>query len=252
MDSDRFTEGVSQALVDASSLCVTRKNPEVTPVHLALAMFKDKQQLPSRIISRAHCCADSIESALESSLQKLPVQDPPARPVPSGVLLKVLNKAAEIQKKQGDGFIALDVLLLALFEDSTVGKVFQSAGLTKQKAEESMAAIRGTRKVENRHAETTFEALRKYAINVVELAEAGKLDPVIGRDEEIRRVIRVLCRRTKKQPCPNWRSRCGQNGHCGRLGSTNCTRRCPSESSGSALELRHGSVNRRSFLPRRV
>jgi len=200
MDSERFTEGVARAVVEASSSCLSNKNPEVCPVHLALVMLQDKQGLPARIVSRAHCDVAAVEKSLEIPLSKLSVQEPPARPVPSGKFLKVINKASDLQKRLGDGYIALDVLFVALFEDSDVTKAFGSTGLTKQKAEEAMHCIRGTRKVESRNAESTFEALRKYAINVVELAEQGKLDPVIGRDDEIRRVIRVLCRRTKNNP----------------------------------------------------
>jgi len=115
-------------------------------------------------------------------------------------LLKVLNKATELKKSFGDSYIALDVLLLALYEDKDIGDVFSRNDLTKTKCEDTIKAVRGSRKVDSKGAEEHFEALRKYAVNLVELAEMGKLDPVIGRDDEIRRVIRILARRTKNNP----------------------------------------------------
>jgi ATP-dependent Clp protease ATP-binding subunit ClpB len=115
-------------------------------------------------------------------------------------MLKVLNKAGDLQRKFGDSYLALDLLLLALFEDRDVGGAFETHKFPRQKCEETIKLIRGNRKVDGKGAENHFEALRKYAVNMVELAEMGKLDPVIGRDDEIRRVIRVLARRTKNNP----------------------------------------------------
>ena len=89
MDSEQFTEGVARAVVEASSSCLSNKNPEVCPVHLALLMLNDKQGLPARIVSRARCDLAAVERSLEIPLSKLSVQDPPARPVPSGKFLKV-------------------------------------------------------------------------------------------------------------------------------------------------------------------
>eukprot|EP00668_Euglena_longa_P002968 GGOE01003465.1.p1 GENE.GGOE01003465.1~~GGOE01003465.1.p1 ORF type:complete len:907 (-),score=152.93 GGOE01003465.1:259-2955(-) len=200
MNGDNLTEGVIKVFQAASSAALQAKNPQLTPAHVATAMLEDKQSLPSRILVRAGGGSSLLLTGLQGLLKKLPSQDPPSQPSASGMLLKVLNKATELKKTFGDTFIALDVLLLALYEDRDIADVFSRNDFTKQKCEDTIKLIRGSRKVDSKGAEENFEALRKYAVNMVELAEMGKLDPVIGRDDEIRRVIRILARRTKNNP----------------------------------------------------
>jgi hypothetical protein len=113
---------------------------------------------------------------------------------------QILRKAQEHQKKQKDSFISIDHVILALMDDAASWKVFTDHGVTKTAFENAISQTRGNRRVESKTAEAGYEALSKYAIDMVALAEQDKLDPVIGRDDEIRRVIRVLSRRTKNNP----------------------------------------------------
>ena len=200
MNQNNMTEAVVTCLSAARDTALQAQNPQLCPVHVATAVVDDKQGLPFRVLTRAGCDVAALSSALQHVLGKLPSQDPPTTPSLSGTMLKVLNKAGDLQKKFGDSYLALDLLLLALFEDRDVGGAFETHKFSRQKCEETIKLIRGNRKVDSKGAENHFEALRKYAVNMVELAEMGKLDPVIGRDDEIRRVIRVLARRTKNNP----------------------------------------------------
>lgn len=131
-------------------------------------------------------------------LVRLPVQEPaPAEVSPNSACLKVLRAAQDLQKKQGDSHTAVDHLLLAVVQDRDIEAALKESGLNYKQIETAVAQVRGGRKVDSKSAESNYEALTKYGRDLVADAEAGKLDPVIGRDDEIRRVIRVLSRRTK-------------------------------------------------------
>jgi ATP-dependent Clp protease ATP-binding subunit ClpB len=129
------------------------------------------------------------------------VQSPPSDETTlSSALLKVLKEAQAIQETMHDSFIAQDHLLLALLKDPGVNRILENAGLKEAVLKTAIDRIRGNRRVDTRNAEAGFDALSKYAVDLTALATDGKIDPVIGRDNEIRRVIRVLCRRTKNNP----------------------------------------------------
>jgi len=165
-----------------------------------LAIFTDNENLGPRIATKAGVDSQKIERELRRTVVRLPAQDPAPDPSPSRTFIALLDKATEIMKKQGDTHMAVDHLLLALVQDAEVSKLLKEQGLTPSKVEQAVKEVRGTRKVDSKNAEGTYEALMKYGRDLVADAEAGKLDPVIGRDEEIRRVIRVLSRRTKNNP----------------------------------------------------
>jgi ATP-dependent Clp protease ATP-binding subunit ClpB len=134
-------------------------------------------------------------------LVRQPKQDPAPTDVSfSSSLVKLLRTAQEKQRAQGDSHLAVDHILVVLHEDRDVATALNEAGLTKSKLEAAVKEVRGSRKVDSKSAEETYEALSKYGHDLVADAESGKLDPVIGRDDEIRRVIRVLSRRTKNNP----------------------------------------------------
>ena len=127
---------------------------------------------------------------------RLPTQSPPPEEITlSGAALKVLKEAESLRKTMHDSYIAQDHLLGALIKDSSLQPVFKEAGLTEASLKTAIDQIRGNRRVESKNAEQGFDALNKYATDLTALAEEGKIDPVIGRDNEIRRVIRILCRR---------------------------------------------------------
>jgi len=199
-DPKSFTEKTQEAISSASDLAKEHNNVQLTPLHLALALFSGNENLGSRIATKAGAEASKIERELKRAVVRLPAQDPAPDPSPSRSFITVLEKATEIMKKQTDTHLAVDHLLLALVQDSEVQKILKEQGLPAAKVEQAVKEVRGTRKVESKNAEETYEALTKYGRDLVADAEAGKLDPVIGRDEEIRRVIRVLSRRTKNNP----------------------------------------------------
>ena len=144
-----------------------------------------------------------IRQAIQRAILKRPTQSPPPQEASlSSTLQRVIQRAMAAAKSNGDSLVALDHLLVAVYDvDKSTKDVLESAGLTKKMVVDATKEIRGGRKVTSTSAEETYEALEKYGIDLVKAAEEGKLDPVIGRDEEIRRIIQILCRRTKNNPC---------------------------------------------------
>ena len=137
-----------------------------------------------------------MRRALQKLIVRVPQQSPPPDEVSfSGTALKVLREAQSLQKTMHDSYIAQDHLLLALLKDSTIQGVLKECNLTEATLKTAIEQARGNRRVESKTAEQGFDALQKYAVDLTALAEEGKIDPVIGRDDEIRRVTRILCRR---------------------------------------------------------
>jgi ATP-dependent Clp protease ATP-binding subunit ClpB len=171
------------------------------PIHFAIALFQDEDKLLKSVIDRAGGDSSQAERRCKSLLVRLPSQTPaPEALSMSSKALKVLNAADDLRKQQRDSHLAIDHVILAVSEDDDISKAFQEAGVQKKALLNAINHVRGTRKVDSKSADSTYEALSKYAIDLVAMAEQGKLDPVIGRDDEIRRVIRVLARRTKNNP----------------------------------------------------
>jgi ATP-dependent Clp protease ATP-binding subunit ClpB len=146
------------------------------------------------------CSTNIAQTAARRAIQKLlvrlPTQSPPPDEVtPSGATLKIFREAQSLQKTMHDSYIAQDHILLALIKDPSINPVLKEAGLTEAALKTAIEQTRGNRRVESKSAEAGFDALSKYATDLTALAEEGKIDPVIGRDNEIRRVIRILCRR---------------------------------------------------------
>ena len=140
------------------------------------------------------------QTPVTRGLQKLIVRLPSQSPAPddvtfSSAAIKVLHEAQEQQKNMHDSYLAQDHLLLALIKDSSIASVIKEAGLIEPVLRTTIQQVRGDRHIESKSAEEGFDALQKYAIDLTALAQEGKIDPVIGRDDEIRRVIRILCRR---------------------------------------------------------
>ncbi|KAF9966281.1 hypothetical protein BGZ70_002785 [Mortierella alpina] len=202
----QFTEKSEKTIGQARELAREFSNSQITPTHLVSAMLDESEEGPGSsllksIINKAGAIPEEIERAFKKLLVRLPTQNPAPLEVSfSPQAYQILRKAQEHQKKQKDSFISVDHLILALMDDSATWKVFTDNGITKTAFENAISQTRGNRRVESKNAEAQYEALSKYAIDMVSLAEQGKLDPVIGRDDEIRRVIRVLSRRTKNNP----------------------------------------------------
>eukprot|EP01103_Thecamoeba_quadrilineata_P017599 TRINITY_DN6312_c0_g1_i1.p1 TRINITY_DN6312_c0_g1~~TRINITY_DN6312_c0_g1_i1.p1 ORF type:complete len:887 (-),score=256.91 TRINITY_DN6312_c0_g1_i1:221-2881(-) len=200
MDPNTFTEKVREALSAANQVAVESANVQLTPVHLATVLFSD-DGLGRRIVEKLSIDPKTVDRAIKKQLVRLPSQHPAPSEVSISLSLKtVLQHAIDIQKSQGDSHVAVDHLILALAKDPTIGPIFKECGLSYDKLESAVKGVRGNKKVESSHAEDTYEVLTKYGKDLVAQAIEGKLDPVIGRDEEIRRVVRVLSRRTKNNP----------------------------------------------------
>lgn len=140
------------------------------------------------------------QALVQRGLQKIIVRLPAQQPAPEdvslgGPALKVIREAQSLQKTMHDSYIAQDHLLLAVLKDPTIAPVLKEAGLTEAALKTHIDAVRGNRRVDSKNAEQGFDALNKYATDLTALAAEGKIDPVIGRDNEIRRVVRILCRR---------------------------------------------------------
>jgi len=199
-DPNQFTKASNRYIGEALEKAQESKHIELTPYHLAWALLTDATGLGLRIANKAGVQSSAVRAALEALMKKLTTQDPPPEIHPNARFMAVLRAAKNLKEKSGDSHVAADHMLLALFDDKEVAKALEGVGLTRKLAEKEIQGVRGERKVTNQNAEQTYEALSKYGHDIVKAAEEGKLDPVIGRDEEIRRVVQVLSRRTKNNP----------------------------------------------------
>ncbi|MFO1251599.1 MAG: ATP-dependent chaperone ClpB [Inhella sp.] len=201
MRPDKFTTRLQEALADAQSLAVTRANPYIEPVHLLAAMLSQPEG-PRALLDRAGVKVAALKGAVEGLLGGLPQVEGGGQAVqPSRDLMALLQGAEREAAKQGDQYIASEMALLALADAKTdLAGVARGHGLNRAALEAALKAVRGSDKVDNPEAEGQREALKKYTLDLTERAAQGKLDPVIGRDDEIRRAIQVLQRRSKNNP----------------------------------------------------
>ncbi|MEK8034782.1 ATP-dependent chaperone ClpB [Ideonella sp. DXS29W] len=200
MRLDKLTTAFQQALAEAQSLAVARDNPYIEPAHLLQAML-DQPDGPKALLDRAGANSAALRTAMETAINGLPsVQG--GGPVQAGRdLVQLLQAADKEAAKRGDQFIASEMFLLALADSkSDIGGIVRGHGLTRKSLEAAITAVRGGQTVDSAEAEGQREALKKYTLDLTERARRGKLDPVIGRDDEIRRAIQVLQRRSKNNP----------------------------------------------------
>jgi ATP-dependent Clp protease ATP-binding subunit ClpB len=201
MRIDKLTSKFQEALADAQSLAVANDNPYIEPVHLLSAMLTQADG-PKSLIERAGANSAALKTAAETALKGLPqVQGSDQVVQPSRELAALLQSAEKEAGKRGDQFIASEMFLLALADAKTdLGGIVRGHGLNRKGLEAAIDAVRGGQKVDSAEAEGQREALKKYTLDLTERARQGKLDPVIGRDDEIRRAIQVLQRRSKNNP----------------------------------------------------
>ena len=200
MRIDKLTTTFQEALGDAQSLAVARDNPYIEPVHVLAAMLAQADG-PKALLAQAGVNVSKLSQALEQAIAKLP-QVQGGEAVQAGRELGTLLQAAEKEaSRRGDQFIASEMFLLAAADaKSAIGTWMKEQGVTRKSLEAAIESVRGGAKVDNANAEGQREALKKYTLDLTERARSGKLDPVIGRDDEIRRAIQVLQRRTKNNP----------------------------------------------------
>ena len=202
MRFDKFTTKLQQALSDAQSLAVGNDNQFIEPQHLLLALLKDADSGVPSLLTRAGGSVAPLKDALMQSLERLAKVEGHGGEVQVGRdLASMLNLADKQAQIRGDQFIASEMFLLALMEDKgECGRMLKQQGVVRSALERAIDAVRGGQKVGSQDAEGQREALKKYTLDLTERAKQGKLDPVIGRDDEIRRSIQVLQRRTKNNP----------------------------------------------------
>jgi len=203
MELEKFTERSRGFLQAAQTIAVREFHQRLTPEHLLKALLDDEEGAAAGLIRAAGGDPQRARLAVEAELARLPkVQGSGAGQLQATPeLIRVLDAAQTDAQKAGDSYVAQDSVLVALAgSDQPAGRALSQAGATRQALEKALAEIRKGRKVTSENAEASFDALKKYARDVTEIAQAGKLDPVIGRDEEIRRAVQVLARRTKNNP----------------------------------------------------
>jgi len=202
MRNDRLTSRFQNALADAQSLAVGRDNQMIEPAHLLVALLDQEGGSLKPLFTKAGVNVAKLRGELGSLLDRLPkVQGSPGEVHVSQDLQRALNVTDKLAQQRGDAYISSEMFALAAMEDrGELGRMLKSHGLTKAKLEQAINEVRGGEAVNDANAEESREALAKYTIDLTERAAAGKLDPVIGRDDEIRRTVQVLQRRTKNNP----------------------------------------------------
>ncbi len=202
MRTDKLTTKFQQALSDAQSMALGNDNGYIEPQHLLLALINQEDGGTTSLLARAGIAAPKLKAALEKAIKHLPkIEGQGGEISASRDLGNLLNLTDKEATKRGDEFIASELFLLALLNDkSDTGRLFKEHGANKQALDAAVLAVRGTEGVNDQEAEGQREALKKYTMDLTERARNGKLDPVISRDDEIRRAIQVLQRRTKNNP----------------------------------------------------
>ena len=200
MRLDKFTTKFQEALSDAQSIALGHDNAYIEPTHLLVAMLRQDEG-PRALLERAGANVNGLLGAAESAIKRLPQVQGHDQVQGSPELGRVLQATEKEAIQRGDQFVASELFLLALVDSKgEAGDIARANGLSRKSLEAAIAAVRGGQRVDSPEAEGQREALKKYTLDLTERARAGKLDPVIGRDEEIRRTIQVLQRRSKNNP----------------------------------------------------
>ncbi|MBN2887118.1 MAG: ATP-dependent chaperone ClpB [Chromatiaceae bacterium] len=202
MRMDKLTAKFQQALADAQSLAVGRDHQFIEPVHVLVALLDQEGGTVRHLLTRADVDVNRLRSALGELLDRLPVVEGAPGEVHLGNdLNRLLNQTDKLAQQRKDQYVSSELFVLAALDDrGEIGRVLREAGASKGALEQAIETVRGGQRVEDPNAEEQRQALEKYTIDLTERAEQGKLDPVIGRDDEIRRTVQVLQRRTKNNP----------------------------------------------------
>ena len=202
MRMDKLTSKFQLAVSDAQSLAVGNDNQFIEPIHVLMAMLQQQGSSVAPLLGRAGVQAKSLQQDLESAIQALPKVKGQAGEVHlSQQTARIVNVSDKLAQERGDSFISSDLFLLALARDKDkAGVILRDAGVSQEALAKAIDDVRGGENMNDANAEDSLQALEKYTIDVTARAEQGKLDPVIGRDDEIRRTVQVLQRRTKNNP----------------------------------------------------
>ena len=200
MTFDKYTIKAQEAVQAAVQAAQQGHQQSVEPIHLLSGIINKGKDITNFVFQKLGANAQSIEMALQQELQHLPKVDG-GQPYLSNDLTQVVNNAEAISQQWGDEFVSIEPLLLSLMKgNNTAGRIMKDAGCTEDGMRKAIEELRQGQKVQSQSGDENYQSLDKYAINLVERARQGKLDPVIGRDEEIRRVLQILSRRTKNNP----------------------------------------------------
>ena len=200
MNFEKFTIKAQEAVQEAVRIAEARRQQAIEPEHLLSAIMKTGQQVVQFLFRKLSVNDQAVSQALEAQLQSLPRVEG-GEPYLGRETNTILTHAEELAGKQGDEFVSIELMLLALVGSRcTAAKILKDAGVTEKELAAAIRELRGGQQVHSQSSEDTYQSLSKYARNLIEEARAGKLDPVIGRDEEIRRVLQILSRRTKNNP----------------------------------------------------
>ncbi len=205
MNLEKFTERARGFLQSAQTVAARNNHQRIAPIHLLKALLEDEQGMAAGLIAKAGGSSDTARRATDEALAKIPAvsgSGASAAPGIDGETLRVLDQAEQIAQKAGDSYVTVERMLLALVLASTTvaGKVLAQAGVKADTLNAAINELRGGRTADTASAEDRYDALKKFARDLTEAARDGKLDPVIGRDEEIRRTVQILARRTKNNP----------------------------------------------------
>lgn len=200
MNFNNFTIKAQETVQQAVQLVTQNNQQAIEPVHLLKAVIMTGESISNFLFQKLGVNAQQVTKALDAQIASLPKVSG-GEPYLSGESNKVLQKAVDYSSKMGDQYVSIEPIILALYtEKSSASQILKDAGFTEDELRKAIDELRKGNKVTSQSAEDTYEALSKYAINLNERARSGKLDPVIGRDEEIRRVLQILSRRTKNNP----------------------------------------------------
>lgn len=201
MNAQDYTDKAREAIQNAMEFAEEHGHSQATPWHLTHALFDDANGTARLLAQKIHANGDGVVTETQEQLKLLPSQTPAPDSVSlDSATLKILKYANKQRKENKDTHTAVELLVLALYSDARISNVLRTYGMDENKLKEAVKTMRSGRPVTSSNPEENYDALNKYGQNLVQLAEAGKVDPVIGRDEEIRRVIRILSRRTKNNP----------------------------------------------------
>src|SRR3989441_604099 len=205
MDINRFTQKAQEAIASAQTKAVRYGHQQIDVEHVPAALLEQEGGLATSIFNRAQIDTAALKQQVEQELERMPKASgpsgAPAQIYVTGRLNQLLAKAEDEAKKLKDEYISIEHLVLAMTDDGgATGRILRDLAVTRDRLMRALQEIRGNQRVTSQNPETTYEALERYGRDLTKLAAQGKLDPVIGRDDEIRRVIQVLSRRTKNNP----------------------------------------------------
>jgi ATP-dependent Clp protease ATP-binding subunit ClpB len=204
MNLEKFTERARGFLQSAQTVAVRMNHQRIAPAHLLKALIEDEQGMASGLIARAGGSPEAAARETDEALAKIPAvsgSGASAAPALDGETIRILDSAEQIAQKAGDSFVTVERMLLAIAMSKTdAGKALQDAGVKPETLNAAINELRGGRTADTQTAEDRYDAMKKFARDLTQAARDGKLDPVIGRDEEIRRTVQILARRTKNNP----------------------------------------------------